>query len=443
MAIVARAFPGLTFGTTPSSAMDSTKRTLAKEAGLARCWQSFDVAASNVKITSEIKEEVRRHGIPKGIRADAYFALSGASSLQQEHANTYTSLAASTSNLSDEVIFGVEDDVRSARLVFKDSPLFATAKGAEVLSRLIFAYIQRNPACGYFKGLAHIAALLLATFGKQREEQAFWTLVALLERRLFPHCGGQVPTGSRVEVQVLKVLLGQRQPALAAQLAKLDSDAVESLCNSWLSTAFTRTLPQEVVLRIWDCVVVEGPKVALRTAMALIKMCGSSIQSCTTMPVLCRVVEGRLARHSDADALLSVAFKGLGSLSGSNVDSIRNRVLANMQSQQKTRSGLPAPLGAGAASSLLAAATASNLGANSTSSSGESVVNSAPRRSSSGGSSGSLSLNGYHKTASSGSLSGYNKASYSGSSSTGSRPASKQGMSWPTVKSTGALAGMA
>ncbi|GLC51890.1 hypothetical protein PLESTB_000559900 [Pleodorina starrii] len=353
MAIVARGFPGLTFGTTPWSATDSTTKRAgqAKEAkeGLARCWQSFEISGC-AKVTKDIKEEVRRHGFPPSIRADAYFFLSGGSLLQREHpADTYNKLAASTSNLSDDAIYNVEDDVRNARVLFKDTRLFSTAKGAEVLSRIIFAYIQRNPACGYFKGLAGIAALLLSTFGKEREEQVFWTLVALLERRFFPVTNGQVLVAARVEVHVLQVLLEQRLHALAAPLAKLGPEAMESLSYGWFLTAFTRVLPHEVVLRIWDCVVVEGPKVSLRVAMALIKMCASSVQSCTNIDVLCRVVEARLSRCQDANALLAVAFKGLGSLSGASVDAARVRALTAFQ---RSRSTCPAPLALGATGSV-------------------------------------------------------------------------------------------
>ncbi|KAG2426053.1 hypothetical protein HXX76_013243 [Chlamydomonas incerta] len=318
--------------------MGSTKRTLAKE-GLPRCWQSFD-PSQPTPITSAIKEEVRKAGIPAGLRADFYFVASGAHKLAGDApAGYYTALAASTADLSDDVIFAVEDDIRVARILHKDETrLFSTAKGAETLSRVIFAYLRRGGG-SYWKGLASVAAQLLTVFGREREEATFWTLVALLEHRFFPHAGGHVPAGARVEVQVLGQILQQRQPALAALLAKLCPEPVELLAGTWFSTAFARTLPHQVVLRVWDCVVVEGPKVALRVALAIIKMCTSSIQSCTSMDVLCRVVEGRLSRCTDADALLAIAFKGLGSLSGSSIDAIRARVLAAAQQQHAAAGG--------------------------------------------------------------------------------------------------------
>lgn len=136
-----------------------------------------------------------------------------------------------------------------ARILHKDETrLFSTAKGAESLSRVIFAYLQREGFSygGYWKGLASVAAQLLTVFGREREEHAFWTLVALLERRFFPHAGGHVPAGARVEVHVLQQLLEQRQPALAALLAKLCPEPMELLAGSWFSTAFARTLPHQV-----------------------------------------------------------------------------------------------------------------------------------------------------------------------------------------------------
>ncbi|PNH11967.1 Growth hormone-regulated TBC protein 1 [Tetrabaena socialis] len=317
------------------SATPSTQRTLAAN-GVARCWQSLD----NAKITNTMKEEARKHGIPASLRAEAYYVLSGGSALQTGHPpRAYSALAASTADISDTDVYAVEADITSARVFFTTS-----AKGAEALSRIIFAFVNRNPR-GYFRALPQIAGLLLTVFGREREEQAFWTLVALLEKRFLPHCGGQVQWAARVEVATLQQLLEQRQPALAALLAKLGPDALEQLCCSWFSAAFTKTLPSEVVLRVWDCCVVEGPKVALRVAMALIKLSASSIQSCTNIDVLSRVMEARFARYNDAEALLAVAFKGVGSLSGACVEAARLRVLAEMPDCRRSTSGPPAPAG--------------------------------------------------------------------------------------------------
>lgn len=44
---------------------------------------------------------------------------------------------------------------------------------------------------------------------------------------------------------MLQLLLEQRLHAVAAPLAKLGADALETLCYGWFSTAFTRAVPRE------------------------------------------------------------------------------------------------------------------------------------------------------------------------------------------------------
>lgn len=290
--------------------------------------------ASAAAITpGNLKEQARR-GLPADQRPDAWLMLSGGRELAAAHApGYYASLAASTADLPEEVIFAVEDDVRATQQLFRQQQharLFSTAKGLESLSRVLLGFAHRG---AYFRGLAHVAAVMLVAFGREREEDAFWTLAAMYERRLFPGCKGEVMLGTRVEVQVLQALLEEKAPLLASELGKLGPDVLEQLASGWFSAAFTRVLPVEVVLRIWDCLLVEGAKVAHRVAIALLKSCASSIHSCQSLPVLLRVVEGRLARTTDADALLAAAFKGVGRFGSAHVEAVRGRVQLVVQRQ--------------------------------------------------------------------------------------------------------------
>lgn len=46
--------------------------------------------------------------------------------------------------------------------------------------------------CASCRGLAHVCGYVLVVMGLGREEEAFWVVTALLEDKLFPHCGAQV-----------------------------------------------------------------------------------------------------------------------------------------------------------------------------------------------------------------------------------------------------------
>ncbi len=156
-------------------------RTPAKEA---RCWQTLECNV-NIKV---IKDEARKHGCPDSLRSVAWYVLSGAAQIADaaETAGcSYTTLAASTADLPDEAVFAVEDEVRLVRTAYAERRLFTTAKSAEALSRMVFAYMQRNPTCGYVKGLVHIAALVLSVFGKDEEKVSWLSYHSALMTRSF------------------------------------------------------------------------------------------------------------------------------------------------------------------------------------------------------------------------------------------------------------------
>ncbi len=143
-------------------------------------------------------------------------------------------------------------------------------------------------------------------FGLNREQQAFWTLVALVQGVLFPETQGQVTLGSFVEHGVLERLVAKKLPHLSSHMPKVRFESirpslsclptvsyladasgnsqpdppvhlpsrgqkVSSITTSWFATAFTSALPPEACLRVWDCALCEGNKVMQRVALALIK----------------------------------------------------------------------------------------------------------------------------------------------------------------------------
>ncbi len=66
--------------------------------------------------------------------------------------------------------------------------------------------------------------------------------------------------------------LAQRKfPRLVAHLASLRL-SVASFTQPWLSGLYVSHLPPETVARVWDATMCEGPKVLLRTGLALLKV---------------------------------------------------------------------------------------------------------------------------------------------------------------------------
>lgn len=265
-------------------------------------------APANSMKPQSLKALIRK-GVPAEYRATVWFWVSGG--LAKKTAapeNYYTRLAASSSNLSDDALLAIEQDVRTVFSSFRQHHLFNKSKGVETLSRVLMAICQHLPESGHFKGLHHIAALLLVVFGLSREEDVFFTLAALLEDRLYSYCNGKVlltsrrqlqhsttlinvqiwfatsafsdpvlslhpqaSYGAKVEQLVLEKLVQKKLPRLSAHLAKLHVD-LSTFTLPWLTSLFTSVLPPETLVRVWDCIFYEGSKVVIRTGLALLKV---------------------------------------------------------------------------------------------------------------------------------------------------------------------------
>lgn len=67
---------------------------------------------------------------------------------------------------------------------------------------------------------------------------------------------------------MLEALAARRCPRLVAALARADAP-LTTLAAPWFPALFAGALPAETVARVWDCLMLEGPKVLFRVALAL------------------------------------------------------------------------------------------------------------------------------------------------------------------------------
>jgi hypothetical protein len=73
-----------------------------------------------------------------------------------------------------------------------------------------------------------------------------------------------------VECCVLAELLQKKFPRLLSAFAAMDCHLHE-ITSTWFSHLFTMSLPATTAVRVWDCLLCEGPKVLFRVALALLK----------------------------------------------------------------------------------------------------------------------------------------------------------------------------
>jgi len=85
----------------------------------------------------------------------------------------------------------------------------------------------------------------------------------------------QGSSGLNVEQRMFDVLVERKHPRLIEVFDRLEC-SLGGLTGEWFSRMFTTALPAETTARVWDCVMVEGPKVLFRAALSLIKVRFSS-----------------------------------------------------------------------------------------------------------------------------------------------------------------------
>ena len=156
------------------------------------------------------------------------------------------------------------------------------------------------------------------------EETAFWLLTALAGEGGLLYAGlyGADLAGAHVEMRALGSLAQAKLPKLAGHLGKLGVD-MTLLATDWVLCLYATSLPPATAARVWDSLFVEGPKVLFRVGLALLSRVSGGLLAARSPADALRAVRAGAAGAHDADALLKIAFEGLGSLPMARVDAVR------------------------------------------------------------------------------------------------------------------------
>lgn len=158
-----------------------------------------------------------------------------------------------------------------------------TAEDRASLKRVLLAYARWNKSIGYCQGFNVIAALILQVM-EGNEEDALKVMIFLVDYVLPRNYFANNLRALSVDMAVLRDLMMKKLPDLALLLQQLQMEAMDKSANStasyepplinmftmqWFLTLFATCLPRLTVLRIWDCVLLEGSEVLLRVALAI------------------------------------------------------------------------------------------------------------------------------------------------------------------------------
>ncbi|XP_076026582.1 TBC1 domain family member 2B [Genypterus blacodes] len=142
-----------------------------------------------------------------------------------------------------------------------------SADGIQKLRNVLLAFSWRNPDIGYCQGLNRLAAIALLYLD---QEEAFWCLIAIVE--VFMPCDYYTKTllGSQVDQRVFKDLMSEKLPRLHAHFEQHKVD-FSLITFNWFLVAFVDSVVSDILFKIWDAFLYEGPKIIFRCALALFK----------------------------------------------------------------------------------------------------------------------------------------------------------------------------
>ncbi|ESO02368.1 hypothetical protein HELRODRAFT_150360, partial [Helobdella robusta] len=151
-----------------------------------------------------------------------------------------------------------------------------------VLKRVLLAYARWNKNVGYCQGFNVLAALILDVVDRQ-EDSALKVMIYLIDKVLPESYFANNLRSLSVDMAVFRDLLRTHLSLLSRHLDKLQSQAAKDhfsngayeppLTNvftmQWFLTMFATCLPKQTVLRVWDCVLLDGSEVLLRTGIVI------------------------------------------------------------------------------------------------------------------------------------------------------------------------------
>ncbi|XP_047451636.1 TBC1 domain family member 2B [Mugil cephalus] len=142
-----------------------------------------------------------------------------------------------------------------------------SAGGIQKLRNVLLAFSWRNPDIGYCQGLNRLAAIALLYLD---QEDAFWSLIAIVEVFMPRDYYTKTLLGSQVDQRVFKDLMNEKLPRLHAHFEQHKVD-FSLITFNWFLVVFVDSVVSDILFKIWDAFLFEGPKIIFRFALALFK----------------------------------------------------------------------------------------------------------------------------------------------------------------------------
>ncbi|XP_016053221.1 PREDICTED: TBC1 domain family member 2B isoform X2 [Miniopterus natalensis] len=193
-----------------------------------------------------------------------------------------------------------------------------TSEGIQKLRNVLLAFSWRNPDIGYCQGLNRLVAVALLYL---EQEDAFWCLVTIVEVFMPRDYYTKTLLGSQVDQRVFRDLMSEKLPRLHTHFEQYKVDYTLITFN-WFLVVFVDSVVSDILFKIWDSFLYEGPKVIFRFALALFKFKEEEMLKLQDSMSIFKYLRRFTRTIVDARKLISISF---GDLNPFPLRQIRNR----------------------------------------------------------------------------------------------------------------------
>ncbi|GMR37056.1 hypothetical protein PMAYCL1PPCAC_07251, partial [Pristionchus mayeri] len=187
------------------------------------------------------------------------------------------------------------------------------------LYRNLCSLAQHIPSIGYCQGLNFIAALCLLAVGDESRSRDL--LFHLILPRV--HYYTENMSGLLRDLRVLDEILRRDLAEVHSAIHRLEV-GVDLLVGKWFICLYIDSLPMELFLRIWDCLIYDGEIWIFKIAFRLLKKARKRIVSCHSSDQLLKVVR-EIASSREALDCHSLITTEKDKISKSDIDNLRNQ----------------------------------------------------------------------------------------------------------------------
>uniref|UniRef100_A0A665W6X6 TBC1 domain family, member 2B n=1 Tax=Echeneis naucrates TaxID=173247 RepID=A0A665W6X6_ECHNA len=179
-----------------------------------------------------------------------------------------------------------------------------SAGGIQKLRNVLMAFSWRNPDIGYCQGLNRLAAIALLYLD---QEDAFWSLIAIVEVFMPRDYYTKTLLGSQVDQRVFKDLMSEKLPRLHAHFEQYKVD-FSLITFNWFLVVFVDSVVSDILFKIWDAFLYEGPKIIFRFALALFKYKEEDFLKLQDSTAIFKYLRYFTSTILDSRKLMSIAF---------------------------------------------------------------------------------------------------------------------------------------